>query len=290
VAPVADTYAQLFVDLADTFEALTLNPERLRQTIERGAPTLEQGIRSFPIQRPFLADTEELMRRLGPVADQMRVSLPPTTRALRVGAPVLLEVPQLYRETENVFRALDDVASDPNTLLALQQLDDLLDVGTPLVEHVAPYQTVCNYWNYYWNGLGEHASENVPGGTGQRVLLLSDNRTQDNRWSGSEGDRPADIPSNQPFNALDSAGDPLVAAHSAGYNPAVDAQGRADCRVGQYGYQAGPNVPNGRYPPSTDPTKGGGSHVVRSTDLPGIRYGGTYKSRELGIDSIEDIP
>ena len=291
VAPVADTYAQLFVDMADTFEALSRNPERLRQTIERGAPTLEQGIRSFPIQRPFLADTEELMRRLGPAADQMRISLPPATRALNTGAPVLRDVPQLYRETENVFRALEDVTADPNTLLALQSLDDLLDAGTPLVEHVAPYQTVCNYWNYYWNALGEHASENVPGGTGQRVLLLSDNRTQDNRWSTTEADRPGDIPKNQAFNQTDPSGDPLVAVHTGGYSPAVDAQGRADCRIGQTGYLAGPNVPNGRYPPSDDPNQGGGSHVVRSTDVPGMpRFGGTYKARELGIDSIEDVP
>jgi virulence factor Mce-like protein len=290
VAPVADTYAALFGHMADTFQALSLRPERLRQTIERGAPTLEQGIRSFPIQRPFLADTEELMRRMGPVADEMRVSLPPTARALRVGAPVLLRVPALYRETENVFRALDDVASNPSTLLALQNLDDLLDVGTPLVEHVAPYQTVCNYWNYYWNALGEHASEAVPGGTAQRVLLLSDNRTQDNRWSSTEADRPADIPSNKKITDTDPSGDPLVATHTGAYYPALDAQGRADCRVGQYGYQNGPNVPGGRYEPSTDPARGGGSHVVRSTELPGIRYGGTYKSRELGIDSIEDVP
>ena len=76
------------------------------------------------------------------------------------------------------------------------------------------------------------------------------------------------------------------------YSPAVDARGRADCRVGQTGYLAGPNVPNGRYPPSTDPTLGGGSHVVRGFDgIPGhVRHGGTYKSRELGIDSIEDVP
>ncbi len=291
IAPVADTYAALFVDMADTFEALTLNPERLRQVIERGAPTLEQGIRSFPIQRPFLADTEELIRRMGPVAVEMRRSLPPAARALRVGAPVLLEAPTLYRETENVFRALDDVAADPNTLLALQQLDDLLDVGAPLVDHVAPYQTVCNYWNYFWNGLGEHVSENVPGGTGQRVLLLTDNRTQDNRWTSTEADRPADIPANQPFNATDPAGDPLVAVHSGSYSPAVDARGRADCRVGQTGYLAGPNVPNGRYPPSNDPAQGGGSHVVRSLDGVGLpRFGGTDVSRRLGIDSIEDIP
>jgi len=59
--------------------------------------------------------------------------------------------------------------------------------------------------------------------------------------------------------------------------------------VGQRGYVTGPSVPDGRYPPSTDPTLGGGSHVV--LELPGNRRaGGTYKSRELGIDNLKDVP
>jgi len=231
------------------------------------------------------------MRRVQPVAVEMRRSLPPATRALRAGAPVLLRVPVLYSETEKLFNTLEDVAENPSTLLALRNVDDLLDVGTPLVEHVAPYQTVCNYWSYYWNHIAEHASENLPGGTGQRVLLLSDNRTQDNRWSSTEADRPGDIPVGRPITSEDPAGDPLVAAHTGGYSPALDAQGRADCRIGQTGYLAGPAVPNGRYPPSRDPAKGGGSHVVRTTDVPGsVRHGGTFLSRRLGIDSIEDVP
>ncbi|MEX2194796.1 MAG: MlaD family protein [Thermoleophilaceae bacterium] len=290
IAPVARTYASLFVNMATTFEALSRHPERLRGTIERGAPTLEQAIRSFPVQRPFLAETEELMRRLEPVALEMTRSLPPTTDALETGAPVLARAPALYRETQNVFAALDDLASEPTTLLGLQDLHDLLDVATPLVEWVAPFQTVCNYWNYYWNAIGEHVSEPVPGGTLQRSSLGSDNRTQDNRISTHDADRPADIPSDQPIDSRDPLGDQLVALHAGAYTPAVDAQGKADCQVGQTGYTSGPNVPDSRYGPSTNPAEGGGSHVVRSTDLPGIRYGGTYKARELGIDGIEDVP
>ena len=290
IAPVARTYAQLFVNMGTTFEALSRHPERLRGAIERGAPTLDQAIRSFPVQRPFLAETEELMRRLEPVALEMTRALPPTSEALEVGAPVLARAPQLYRETQGVFAALDDLTSEPTTLLGLKDLHDLLDVAAPLVDWVAPFQTVCNYWNYYWNAIGEHVSEPVPGGTLQRSSLGSDNRTQDNRISAQDGDRPADIPAGEPFDARDRLGDPLVALHLGSYTPAVDAQGQADCRVGQVGYPEGPLVPDGRYPPSTDPTQGGGSHVVRDSTFPGIRYGGTYKTRELGIDSIEDVP
>ena len=289
IAPVARTYAQLFVNMATTFEALSRHPERLRGAIERAAPTLEQGIRSFPTQRAFLADTEELMRRLEPVAVEMDRSLPPATDALEVGTPVLQKAPTLYGHTEDVFDALYELASNPSTLLSLRDLHDLLDVATPLLEYVAPFQVVCNHWNYYWTAIGEHVSEKVPLGTLQRSQLNSDNRTQDNRYSSSEADRPADIPTGQPIDATDPAGDPLVAVHGGAYPPAVDAQGRADCRMGQRGYMAGPLVPEGRYPPSSDPNKGGGSHVVLDTEI-GVRYGGTYRARELGIDSWEDVP
>lgn len=289
IAPVAETYAQLFVNMGITFEALSRHPDRLRGTIERGAPTLQRAIESFPVQRPFLADTEELARRLEPVAVELERSLPPASDAFEVGAPVLERAPILYRNTERVFAALEDLAERPTTLLALQNLHDLLEVGAPLVEYVAPYQTVCSYWNWYWNGLGEHVSENVAGGTIQRSLGKSDNSTQDNRLSSSEADRPADIPSNRPFNDKDVRGDPLVALHASGPAGAVDAQGNADCRGGQAGYIAGPIAPEGRYPPSPDPAQGGGSHVVYSSALPELR-GGTYTSRRLGIDSVEDVP
>lgn len=289
IAPVAPTYAQLFVNMASTFEALSRHPERLRQVIEKGAPTIEQAIGSFPVQRPFLRDTAELMELLEPVAVEMQFSLPRLSSAFDVGAPVLRRAPALYRRTERVLAAIEALADRPTTLLGLQNLGDLLDVATPLVEYVAPYETVCNYWNYYWNAISEHVSENVAGGTLQRSLGKSDNSTQDNRLSSSEADRPADIPQGQPVDAKDVRNEPLTALHTGGPAGAVDAQGKANCTAGQRGYLTGPLVPNGRYPSSTDPTKGGGSHVVWDADI-GVRYGGTYKARELGIDGIGDVP
>jgi virulence factor Mce-like protein len=289
IAPVASTYASLFVNMATTFEALSRHPERLRAVLEKAPPTLEQGIRSFPIQRPFLADSEELARRLEPVAVEIRRSLPKASDAFEVGAPVLRRAPTLYENTEEVFAALQDLVERPTTLLALQNLHDLLDVAAPLLQYVAPFETVCNYWNYYWNGISEHVSENVAGGTLQRSLGKSDNSTQDNRVTSAEADRPADIPRGQSIEAKDPQQNPLVALHASGVATAVDPQGRADCRVGQRGYVAGPDVPDGRYPPSENPAEGGGSHVVFDSDI-GVRYGGTYKARELGIDSVEDVP
>jgi virulence factor Mce-like protein len=287
IAPVADTYAELFGNMATTFEALSRHEQSLRDTIERAPDTLEAGIQSFPVQRPFLRDSGELAVKLEPVAEEIERSLPKVADAFDVGAPVLEKAPPFYERTERVFNAVEGLMENPNTLLALRDLDRLLEVAAPLVEFVAPYQTVCNYWVYYWTGISEHVSEPVRGGTVQRTNLKSDNRTQDNRLSSSEAERPVDVPKGQdPHDAKAPNGDALQALHGGAYGSAIDAQGNADCVVGQRGYLEGPMQPGARYGPDED----GGQHVVWGPfDLPGL-MGGTYKARELGIDNLEDVP
>ena len=107
---------QLFKNFGITFEALSRDPESLRDTIEGLRPTLDVGIDSFKVQRPFLRDTAELSRRLRPVAVEIERSLPLVADAFEVGAPVQARVPTLYRNTEKVFKALDVLASNPSTL------------------------------------------------------------------------------------------------------------------------------------------------------------------------------
>jgi virulence factor Mce-like protein len=285
IAPVADTYAQLFVNMGTTFEALSRHPDRLQGTIERLRPTLDAGVDSFPVQRPFLRDTRKLAVALRPVAARFETALPAVSDAFEVGAPVQAKAPLLYRHTRNVFAALDDLAENPNTLLGLSDLRRLLEVVTPLVQYVAPYQTVCNHWNYYWTGLSEHVSEEVPGGTGQRSASKSANSTQDNRVNSTEADRPVDVPQGQdPKTANDPQGQPLQALHGGAYVNAIDDKGNADCEIGQRGYARGPSNPGGRYKPGED----GGNHVV--LELPPGNSGPTYKGIELGIDNLNDVP
>ena len=272
IAPVAGTYADLFGNMATTFEALGRDETALRNTIERSPRTLEQGIESLPPQRPFLADAEVLFRELQPAAEEFERSLPVATDALRTGTPVLRKAPALYRRTEDVLAALYELVQSPDTLLALKDLTQLVQAARPLLTYAAPYQTVCNYWNYYWTALGEHVSEPYRFGTIQRVNLKSDNRTQDNRSSTSEADRPADVPDNKdPQTAEDPEGNPLTVARRTAYFPAVDSGGNADCQVGQAGYLDGPLAEGSPYPPSNDPAQGGGSHVVFDSDFPGLR-------------------
>lgn len=290
IAPVAKTYGSLFRNMGITFEALSRNDERLQDTIERLRPTLDQGIQSFKVQRPFLRDTSRLSARLQPVAVEIERSLPLVADAFEVGTPVQAKAPILYRNTRKVFESLEGLAANPNTLLALSDLRRTLEVATPLVEYVAPYQTVCSYWSYYWTGLSEHVSEFVPGGTGQRSIMKSATNIQDNRVNSMEADRPVDVPVGvDPKTANDPQGADLQALHGGAYGSAVDPQGNADCEVGQRGYVTGPSVPQGRYPPSRNPDLGGGSHVVLKLPENQIS-GGTYKARELGIQNLKDVP
>ena len=297
IAPVASTYAQLFGNMATTFEALGRDENALRQTIERGPPTLDEGIRSLPVQRPFLADSERLFRHLQPVADQFERSLPGLREALAVGRPVVRRAPPFYRRTEGVFRSLRELAEEPATLLGLKDLTTTIKVAAPLVEWIAPYQTVCNYTVWWLSGLSEHVSEDVRFGTAQRSGLKGDNRTQDNRISTSDADKPADIPDDQEPQVVqgsgttpngqgrDPSGDPLVALHRQNYGPAIDAQGNADCQTGQTGYLDGPLATDFRYPPSNNPQQLGGSHVVLDPDQPWLS-GPT----RLGVKNLKDLP
>jgi virulence factor Mce-like protein len=286
IAPGARQYASLFGNMATTFEALGRDEGALRATIERAPPTLDAGIRSLPRQRPFLAHSATLFRALRPVADEFESSLPKFRDALAVGRPVVRSSPPFYRRTEGVFRSLRDLVEDPNTLMGLKDLTTTIKVGAPLVEFVAPYQTVCNYTIFWLTGLGEHVSEDVRYGTAQRSGLKSDNRTQDNRISASDSERAADIPDNQdPQTAKDPIGDPLTTLHRQNYAPAIDAQGNADCQTGQTGYLDGPLAEDFRYPPTNDPNRLGGSHVVVDPNTPGLA--GTTRK---GVKNLKDLP
>ena len=291
-APVAEVQADLFADMATTFAALVRSPDALRGTIERSPETLETAISSFRVQRPFLREFTALSRELVPATAALPRTLPRLNRAMAIGIPVLARVPELAETTEGVMVALDELGDDPNTLLALRNLDRTTATGRQLVSFIAPYQTVCNYWVYWWTYLSEHLSEPVPNGTIQRVMLTHTSNTQDNRLNDSTAERPADVPAGQdPQEAEAEDGEPLNKLNTQFYGPAVDGRGRADCQAGQTGYPAGPLITGGRYPPDTAADGefiGGGSHVMIDPDTPG-RRGGTFKSRELGIDGLEDV-
>ena len=225
-APVASTQAALFGNMADTFAAMTRTPAALQDSISEGVPTQIQAIRSFRFQQPFLRDFADLSRRLRPAARQLPRSLPPINRALLVGRDVLPRTVELSNRLRSTFNALDDLGENPNTLLAVNDLDLLVRAGKPGLDFVAPYQTVCNYAVYFLNPLGTHISDTVGGGTLQRVQLKLNNPTQQNALNVRGAARPVDVTEGQ--DNKEPGPNPPATLHGNPDAPAVDAGGNAD--------------------------------------------------------------
>src|SRR5206468_4176762 len=194
--------------MAKTFDAVSACAGCLRDTIAKSPPTLAVGAASFRAQRPFLSEFTKLTDDLKPTVATLHGKLATINAALETGTPVLKRTPELNRLTGRGFTALDRLARNPVTPLALQAL----------------HLTFAPQGNHY------------------QVL------------------------------------------HGEAYSPAVDAQGNADCQVGQYGYMDGPlNGPDAKYPPANidnpaDPnpqtfnawekSRGGASHTSTLMDHP----------------------
>ena len=195
VAPVAEVNAVLFTRMADTFAAISRDPAALQATIEKSPPTEDAAISSFRVQRPFLADFADLSVRLRPSVRQLPVSLPRINRAIKVGTPVLPKTVGLNRDLRDLSREVLKRFKDPTTILTLRDLNTALTVAQPALDYIAPFQTVCNYANYFLTGLGEHMSQISPDGAGtvQNQGLKFANFFQANGYGTLHSSRNVDI-------------------------------------------------------------------------------------------------
>ena len=129
---------------------------------------------------------------------------------------------------------------------------------------------------------------------------------QPNNYQTTISSRPVDVPKGQnPLTATDPAnGAPLHRWYNPPYQPAIDAQGNADCENGQDGYMRGPltdsysryGMKNGVPTQANLPAAigaaspgSGGNWMVNVDNFPGLA-GGTYVTRKLGINNLRDVP
>ncbi len=305
VAPVAEVQAQLFTNMADTFAAIGFSPRALQDTIAKGPDTLDVGTRSLRAQRPFLDDFAELSVALRPAVQELPRSLPALNQSFRVGTKVLPQTVPLNERLQSAFVSLDRLFANPNTLLGLRDIRSGLAVTRPLVEFLNPYQSVCNYPVYFLHALGEHmsakASATLPrrhrAGPGRQALQRRPAQRLRPERRGPAGGHPA-----RPEGAgraPRSRRDPGGRACRAPVRHALPARDR---RAGQRRLPGGPDgLPERPALPAGDPlrpgprsgraepTGTGGNGAVATDDYP-VLTGGTYKSRQLGIDNLKDVP
>ena len=217
--PEVELIADGFAAGADTFEALSRDPDALRATIEKSPGTLAVGERSLRAQRPFLRNLALISTDLRGAAGELRASAPTIDAALRSGIAPLRGSVALNRRLGTTFQAVTSLARDPGTDRGLTGLTALMTTLNPQLRYLGPHITVCNYWNAWWTFLADHLSDEDGTGTLQRI-------------------QAKEVPPNSEQSDLDTFGAPRATrgAHAQAYGAAIDDQGNADCENGQRGY------------------------------------------------------
>jgi virulence factor Mce-like protein len=282
VAPVAVDNAEQFTNGAIAFGAISSDPQALRDTISNGPPTLEAGIRSLPVQRPFLADLAAFSRLLRPGVAELRRALPDLNQAVLLGSRVLPRTVQMNSDLRDVMTRLNELVADPSTLISLTRLGDTFNLVQDAGQKIVPAQTVCGYFNYWVTFLTSHFGLPTPFGFAERVLPpgIAGTLTPPNDWprnpmdnySGGQGDGRLSsnplVPTPGVFSPLNSdptAHDGVPILHGNPYGPAVT-NGQPNCQAGQTGYALGEALIPGQDP--DNPTFG-----VRQVAGPGSASG-----------------
>jgi virulence factor Mce-like protein len=170
VAPVAVDNAEQFTNGAIAFGAISSDPQALRDTISNGPGALEAGIRSFPVQRPFLADFAEFSRLLRPGVRDLRAALPDLNQAVSLGGQVLPRTVQMNNDLRGVMDQLNNLVNEPSTLVSLVRLGTLFNLAQDAGETILPAQTVCNYWDYWMAFITSHFAMPDQYGYSERVI------------------------------------------------------------------------------------------------------------------------
>jgi virulence factor Mce-like protein len=271
VAPVAGVNARLFTDMGTTFAAISRDPAALQDTISQSPPTEQVGTTSLRVQRPFLNDTADFSHDLRFATTELRAALPDINPALETGTPVLKRTVATNQALKGALSAARDLIQAPGTNTALRGLVATVLTLNPQLKYLGPYQTVCDYWNYFWTRTAEHFSESDPTGESQRALLNSTAGQLNSTGSAGAFEAANGEGYNMLTPAQQARGDNEI-AHGNPYSAAITNSGAADCESGQEGYMHGPLA-------SLAPTKdkeGNPTRAVADPHIPGAQ-GPTYK-------------
>jgi ABC-type transporter Mla subunit MlaD len=264
VQPVAALQAEQFAFAARAFEAISRDPDAYAEVIEQGPETLRTAISLLPAGREFNRKFADLAIELNPGIRDLRSAAPALNEAVEVGTPVLDDSPPVNRRLREALAALNRLVQQPATRITLMHLRDTFEEATPLVRHVVPAQTVCNYWNYWFTYFPNALSDEEP-------LLGNAFRQTLTRFPAAQTvETPLGGYSGRPANGKSGPADPdgsgvfkpyeLPLFNSHPYAPT--GQKDRDCQPGQGGYPLGFQGVPGQ--PLTDPAN-------RASDLPGSR-------------------
>lgn len=259
VAPVAETQAQLFVELNTTFQAFAdIARPFLQETISRTPVTLQTTTDTLPTIRPFLVNSRLLFRDLEPGTLALAESADTIESALLVGTPVLLKSPILNAELPPTSQSLRDFNDSAQVRTGLRRLIDLSDSLSPPLRFIAPAQSVCNYATLLFRNFASAASQGNTTGNWQRGNALNNPAGPNNEGS----------PSSAP--ASGAGGDPRNFLHTNPYPNTASPGQTFECEAGNETYAPGEtsigNIPGNQGIFTEDQIRAQNPDLPRPTD------------------------
>jgi phospholipid/cholesterol/gamma-HCH transport system substrate-binding protein len=293
VSPVAQTNERLFADQATTFQAISHSASDLENTIRESPPTLDVSTTSLRAQQPFLTDLTTFSNYFAPATAQLRQALPNIDPALAAGVKVLPRTPAMNQELESVLQALNSLALDPGTNVALNGLKATTGTLNPMLRYLGPYVTACNQWNYFWVELADLVSEQTNFGMAQRALLNFTNHQTNNVGdqgatqpaNGYDMTNPADVVASQQSRGADAE-----YLHGPAYAAAIDNQGNADCEAGQRGYQYSQNSSDPNHRALVTDARTPGGQGTTWAGLSRVPAGETYSRNPVTGPQLPIVP
>lgn len=174
VAPVAETEAQMFVNLDRTFTALAgVAYPYIQDTISEGPPTLRTAIRTLPSIQALLANSAELFTDFQPGFKAFAAAAPDLATAVRIGTPTLKDSPAFNARLATTFKALQTFSNDPLVKLGVRDLTSTAAILNPTVAFATPAQTSCNYVGLFFANLSSALSEGGTNGQALRFQIVA---------------------------------------------------------------------------------------------------------------------
>jgi phospholipid/cholesterol/gamma-HCH transport system substrate-binding protein len=204
VAPVAQTQADLYVNLDTTFRALaSVAYPFLQEWISQTPPTEATVIAQSPTIRPFVTATTKLFATLRPGFATLPQTAPVLAQAFAAGTRNL---PATYTGPDSLNALLTSLAlylegytKNPPVLPGLQRLTLTASSLISPLQFLTPVQTTCNYVTLFLRNTGSLLSDPVATGTRLRFNLVAIDDVLGGEAVPSQ--KPYLIPNTDPTNA-----------------------------------------------------------------------------------------
>ncbi|MFL5831916.1 MAG: MlaD family protein [Solirubrobacteraceae bacterium] len=175
--PVAQTQADLYVNLDTTFRALApVAVPFLQEWISQTPPTFSAVINDSPSEQAFLSDTAGLFRELRPGFATLKQSAPVLADAFAAGTRNLPGTIALDQRLLSLSKRLERYGQTPAVNGGLDRLTlTLKSLKSPL-QFLTPAQSTCNYVSLFLRNTGSLLSEPFGNGTALRfnVVVIDD--------------------------------------------------------------------------------------------------------------------